>query len=111
MGKKFKIYEQGVEKAPRAVMLFSNLVILLLVALGTVACWFFHPYAALLYLAFTVIMVYVVLKKVVCTNCYYYDKLCSFGWGKLSSLLFKKGRVEDFNTSIGLKVAMPPICS
>jgi len=27
------------------------------------------------------------------------------GWGKLSGLLFKKGNIEEFNTSIGQKLA------
>jgi hypothetical protein len=31
-----------------------------------------------------------------CVNCYYYGRLCAFGKGKLSALLFKKGDPEKF---------------
>jgi hypothetical protein len=31
--------------------------------------------------------------------------LCAFGWGKLSAKMFKKGNIEDFNKSIGIKLA------
>lgn len=50
-------------------------------------------------------MVYVVLRKLVCTNCYYHDKWCDSGWGKLSAKLFKKGKIGDFNESVGIKLA------
>jgi hypothetical protein len=29
-------------------------------------------------------------------NCYYYDKVCAFGKGKLSALLFQKGDPQKF---------------
>ncbi|MHC4628364.1 MAG: hypothetical protein ACYTDV_15410, partial [Planctomycetota bacterium] len=31
-----------------------------------------------------------------CVNCYYYDKVCAFGKGKLSALMFKKGDPQKF---------------
>jgi len=31
-----------------------------------------------------------------CVNCYYYGKVCAFGKGKLSRLLFPKGEAERF---------------
>lgn len=31
-----------------------------------------------------------------CVNCYYYGKVCAFGKGKLSALLFKKGDPQKF---------------
>jgi hypothetical protein len=47
----------------------------------------------------------VVLRKLVCTNCYYYGKRCASGWGKLSALMFKQGDIERFNDSVGVKLA------
>jgi hypothetical protein len=41
----------------------------------------------------------------VCTNCYYYDKWCGIGWGKLSALFYKKGDINDFSKSSGIKIA------
>lgn len=105
MASKVKIYETGLEENPKGRIIVGNLVMLFLIALGTIACWYFYPLLAWIYLAFALIMVYIVLRKLVCTNCYYYDKWCGLGWGKLSALLFKKGRIEDFNKSVGLKIA------
>jgi len=75
------------------------------IALGTIACWFLTPTGAWVFLAFALIMVGVVLRKLVCTNCYYYDKWCSTGWGKLAALMFSKGDEDKFSTSLGQKLA------
>jgi hypothetical protein len=99
-----KIYEQGLEDYPKISVAIGNLFMILWIALGAVACWFLYPFVAWIYLV-AIIMVFVVLCKVVCTNCYYYDKWCCMGWGKLSALFFKKASIEKFNTSIGLKLA------
>ena len=90
MACKVKIYEPGLEENPKGRIILGNLVMLFLIALGTIACWYFYPLLAWIYLAFALIMVYIVLRKLVCTNCYYYNKWCGLGWGKLSALLFKK---------------------
>jgi hypothetical protein len=50
-------------------------------------------------------MVFVVLRKLVCTNCYYYGKWCGMGWGKLAALFFKRGSIDNFSRSIGIKLA------
>jgi hypothetical protein len=105
MKSKLNLYEQGIEKHSKATIVFSNLVMALWIALGTIACWFLHPLAGWLYLAAALIMVGVVLRKLVCTNCYYYGKLCGTGWGKLAALFFKEGEMEKFSASIGIKLA------
>ncbi|NQT31440.1 MAG: hypothetical protein HQ588_03820 [Deltaproteobacteria bacterium] len=102
---KIAIFEQGLEEHPKATIILGNLVMMLWIALGTIACWFLHPLLGWLYLAAALIMVGVVLRKLVCTNCYYYGKWCGTGWGKLSALFFKKGEMEKFSTSIGVKLA------
>ena len=105
MKKETKIYEQGLEEYSKCSIILGNLLMLLWIALGTIGCYFFRPLVAWLYLAFAIIMVFVVLRKMVCTNCYYYDKWCCMGWGKLSALFFKKGEIENFPKSIGIKIA------
>jgi len=100
-----KLYKQGLEEYPRAGIIFGNFVMILWISLGTIACWFLCPLAALIYLVFVTIMIFVVLRKLVCTKCYYYGKWCSTGWGKLSAMFFKKGNIEKFNTCIGVKLA------
>ena len=105
MKTKTNIFEQGLEEYSKASIILGNFIMILWIALGTIACWFLCPLVAWVYLALAIIMVGVVLRKLVCTNCYYYDKWCGMGWGKLSALLFKKGSIENFNASIGLKLA------
>ena len=105
MKNEIKIYEQGLEEYPKTSAVMGNLFMILWIALGTVACWLFYPLIAWIYLAFAVIMVFVVLRKLVCPNCYYYDKWCNIGWGKLCALFFKKGDMEKFSTSPGIKIA------
>lgn len=100
-----KLYEEGLEKHPKSGIFFGNLMMLLWIALGTIACWFFCPAVAWTYLAFAIIMVGIVLRKLVCTNCYYYNKWCAIGWGKLSARLFKRDSIKKFSTSIGIKIA------
>lgn len=36
------------------------------------------------------------LMQTSCRNCYYYDKYCAFGKGKLCSLIYPKGKPEKF---------------
>ncbi|OQX20971.1 MAG: hypothetical protein BWK75_04200 [Candidatus Altiarchaeales archaeon A3] len=105
MKTEIKLYEPGLEEYPKSGIIVGNFMMILWIALGTIACYFFHPLIALVYFAFAIMMVFVVLRKLVCTNCYYYGKRCSIGWGKLSALFFKKGDIEKFSTSIGIKLA------
>jgi len=68
----------------------------------------FNPIVAWTYLGFVVLMVGIVLKKLVCANCYtvtIMERWCYLGWGKLSALLFRKGEMEKFSSSPGMKFA------
>ncbi|MBN1255420.1 MAG: hypothetical protein JXA50_09125 [Deltaproteobacteria bacterium] len=80
-------------------------MMLVWIGLGTIACWFVYPVVAWIYLGAAALMVFVVLRKLVCTNCYYYDKRCALGWGKLSVLFFSQGSIEQFSTCAGVKCA------
>ena len=100
-----KICEQGLEEFPKSQIILGNLIMLLWIALGTAACWFLYPLAAWIFLPVALIMVFVVLRWLVCRNCYYYGKWCPIGWGKLSALLFKQGSIENFSKSPGVKLA------
>ncbi len=105
MNNEFRLYEKGVEQYPPGAILLNNLVMVVWILLGTVACWLVNPLVAWMFLALAVLMIYVVLRKLVCTNCYYYDRWCHMGWGKLSALMFKKGDPQKFSTSAGIKMA------
>jgi len=95
------------EKSSTGRIIVDNLMMILWIGLGTWACRFLYPLAAWAYLIFAVLMVYVILRKLICTKCYYYDKWCHSGWGKLSALFFKKGNIENFSTSV-VKI-LPPL--
>ena len=105
MSDEVELYEQGLEEYPRSSIIVGNLLMILWIALGTIACWYLSSLVAWIYLAFAVVMVGIILRKLVCTSCYYYDKWCCLGWGKLSALLFKQGEIGKFNESAGQKLA------
>lgn len=61
--------------------------------------------------ALLVVGVQVLLKKHNCSGCYYYDKWCHLGWGKVSSGLCAQ---DSGNQKLGMKLALfyilpPPI--
>jgi hypothetical protein len=105
MKKGVQIYKQGLESFPLSRVIFGNVLILIWIGLGTMACWFVYPVVAWIYLAAALIMIFVVLRKLVCTNCYYYGKQCALGWGKVSALFFSPGSIDKFSTCAGIKAA------
>lgn len=100
-----ELYVEGLERYPTGTIIFGNAMILLWFALGTAACWLLSPIAAGAYFVTAVVMVYFVLRKLVCTNCHYYDKWCSIGWGKLAARMFARGDPAKFATCIGIRIA------
>ena len=105
MEKEVRLNEKGFEKYPMSRIILGNIIMLLWLFIGTIAVWFISPLLAAGFLIVAIILVYIILRKVVCTNCYYYDKWCSMGWGKLAAALFKQGKIEEFNDSIGIRLA------
>ena len=105
MSEQDDLFEGGLEKHSFRRILKSNVFVIIWLILGALACWYFYPLIGLMYLITSFVLVYVVLRKLVCVNCYYYDKWCAIGFGKLSAIMFKKGRIEAFPTSIGMKLA------
>jgi hypothetical protein len=105
MSEQENLFEDGLEQNPLGRIIIGNLIMFFWFALGALACWYFYPILGLLYFVVAFLLVYVVLRKLVCVNCYYYSKWCGLGWGKLSALMFKKGCLEEFPKSIGLKLA------
>ena len=58
-----------------------------------------------------VLIIQILLKKHNCSGCYYYDKRCHLGWGKLSSALFAR---DSGDPDVGKKLSLfyivtPPI--
>ncbi len=50
-----------------------------------------------------VLIIQILLKKHNCSGCYYYDKMCHLGWGKISSAMFKQ---DSGNPKTGMKLSL-----
>ncbi len=101
-----KLYEKGLENYPKTTVVLTNVLLLLwfgFAAYGMSALRFVDlPIISIIYLLFAFLMLGFVLRKHLCTYCYYYNKLCSTGWGKLCSRLFKE---KSGNYELGMKLA------
>ena len=103
---KQKPYEKGLENYPKPIVVLTNVLLLLWFGFAAYGMSALRsaglPIISVLYLLFAVIMLGFVLRKHLCTHCYYYNKLCGTGWSKLSSRLFKE---KSGNYELGMKLA------
>lgn len=103
---KQKLYEKGLENYPKAIVVLTNVFLLLWFGFAAYIMYELKlaglPIISIIYLLFALVMLGFVLRKHRCTHCYYYGKLCSSGWGKLSSCLFKE---KSGNYKAGMKLA------
>ncbi len=94
------------EKYPAWWVLGQNLIFIVYFSVGTILLSSVRisnfPILSTIYALFLIVMLAFVLRKHLCTNCYYYDKRCSTGWGKWAAFLFKKG---SGNYELGIKLA------
>ena len=101
-----KLYKEGYEKYPLSYVIGQNVFLLVYIGIGFVGMLSIQiqgfPIISTFYALFLVIMLLFVLRKHLCTNCYYYGKRCSTGWGKLSSFIFQK---NIGNYGLGIKLA------
>jgi len=104
--KEEKLYKEGLENYPISCVIGQNIFFLAYFGIGFIGMLPLRilgfPIISVLYALFLIIMLLFVLRKHLCTHCYYYGKLCSTGWGKLSALMFKK---NSGNYQLGVKLA------
>ena len=105
MKKVVQLYEAGLEEYPVRDVIAGNLAMTALIVAGTLACWFISPLFGIAYAVLAVFMVYFVMRRLVCTRCHYFGKRCGTGWGVLAAMWFARGRIEEFNTSAGVRLA------
>jgi len=102
-----KLYQDGIEESKPWYVLFENFIILVIVILAFFGMYPLGirgiPVISISYAVFTVLMLVFVLRKHLCTRCYYYNKWCHCGWGKLASLFYKK---DTGNYELGGKLAL-----
>ena len=107
---KQKLYGKGLENYPKATVFLTNVLLLLwfgFAAYGMSALRFAGlPIISIIYLLFAIIMLGLILRKHLCTHCYYYNKLCGTGWGKLSSCLFKEKSGNYWNETRWLNLGI-----
>ncbi|MBN1695017.1 hypothetical protein JW879_06425 [candidate division WOR-3 bacterium] len=92
------------ENYPYWIIIVSNILQLSIYAIGVIIIKPLGIIWLLIYLAYIVFLEIRLLKKS-CVICYYYGKICAFGKGKISSLLFKKG--EGFTGNFTWKDLIP----
>jgi len=100
------IYETGIEKYSLKGIIFRNFLIILWIATGIAACWSFQSHRC---------MDVPRLRRPdggdsfeeagLCKLLLLWKRWCYLGWGKLSALLFRKGEMEKFSSSPGMKFA------
>ena len=100
-----QLYDEGVEIYPWSTVVRENLAIVAWILLGTLIAMRFNTIAGWCYAGYALVMTFAVMRKLVCTRCYYYGKRCHVGWGLLAGALFGKGRVEEFGTCPGIRFA------
>ncbi len=105
MENQINLFDDGLEEYPWSVVVIENLVLALWIFLGTIVITQVNLLIGMIYIASALFMILIVMRKLICTRCYYYGKRCHVGWGKISSLLFDQGNIEEFNTCAGQKVA------
>lgn len=115
----YKCYQDkivnGTESFPISRIIGENLLLIATWVLAGYLLWpLWEPSGLpLLTIIWTilVVVIQILLKKHFCSGCYYYDKLCKLGWGKISSAMFKK---DSGNPKTGIKLALfyilpPPV--
>jgi hypothetical protein len=84
---------------PWTTPLLENAVWLVVYALGFVIVSLLSAWAALAYLGYSLVCMYLVIPRFICTHCTYYGKTCHSGQGRLAALLFPRqetGRFGDY---------------
>jgi hypothetical protein len=83
------------ENFPGRFVLLSNLVSITTWLLGILILTGLHWILAVIYFIFVSVLEYRLLSNH-CTSCYYWDKTCGFGKGKISSRFFKRRYSAEF---------------
>jgi len=83
------------ESYPGWIVLVCNLVPVAIYAIGAYVLAGFGVVVPVFYLLYCLWLEIRILRRS-CANCYYYDKVCGTGKGKLCAMFFKKGDPRAF---------------
>ena len=89
----------------RQFLVFGNLMLVAWVFLAFGGVWFYNQVFSYLLLVFTVAMIFLILRRLGCSSCYY-CKTCTSGFGRLAGAFFgtgytKKGSVGNRTGLLG----------
>lgn len=96
--------EEKIE-ATKSLLIFGNLTIAFWVALGTISFWLINPLFAWLFLGFSAFSILLVLRRQMCSSCYY-CRSCTKGFAKLSQLFIGKSHIPGVNKGSELGMAV-----
>jgi hypothetical protein len=84
------------ENYPAMIVVVSNFISFMIYGIGAYILYRLSPILVVIYVFFILLLEFRLLSRH-CVNCYYYGKICAFGKGYLSSLIFPRGQPELFN--------------
>ena len=90
-----KVTTHPVEDYSLIIIFISLIFSLLSYVLGLILTFGFHTFVAFIYLILIFFNLLLSLK-LRCSYCYYYDRWCYTGFGKLSAIFFKRGPSSEF---------------
>lgn len=103
-----KEHQGGQEKFSKPYALAENILLFVQFYAGCVGMAAYRigsiPWLSVTYALFTAVSLGFVLRKHLCTHCYYYGKWCHCGWGKLTEKMFEKG---SGNRNLGDRLVNP----
>lgn len=98
----------GIEAAGLRGIILENILLVALIAIGFLGMYPVSvagiPLVSIVYMLFAAIMLGAVLRKHLCTHCYYHGRWCHCGWGKLSSAMF---HAKSGDRHLGESLVMP----
>ena len=87
--------EKTYENYPAWIVLISNLFSIAIFIIGAFIVYQLGLIWMILYILYIIILEFKLIKYH-CVDCYYYNKTCAFGKGRLCSLFFRKGSSKNF---------------
>jgi len=93
------------ESFPRATVIYNLLTLGGAMVVGVIALAQLGLWVTVGYLILLALTGYGMLA-LICARCYYYDRRCATGVGKVVALFFKKGQEEEFGQTASQKTVM-----
>lgn len=87
----------------RNLLIWGNLAVLAWVFLAFLSLWFYTPIYSWLYIVFLAFILYAVLRRLGCSNCYM-CKTCTSGFGRLAGAFFGRGFTK--RASVGNRLGL-----